>query len=112
MTEWTIPAKSMNGLAVSSGSADGSTIDLGEVMGNHGCQVVINLTSFQVIASLELSLNGTDWIVVASYTTTAGAPVGTYTAFLTSQTPARYVRASANDPSGSATCDSWHTSTP
>jgi len=117
MTEWTIPVKSLDAVDVNgTGGAAGSTIDLGEVMSRHGCQVAIILASGQSEAFLNGSLDGTEWFNLDTYITPNGAPGGTYTARLGSDVPCRYIQGSAYQPVGtgtpSATFTTWHTSAP
>jgi hypothetical protein len=97
MDGWTIPAKSINAVALSSSTEEiGATIDFHEVKATHACEAVVTATAAgdQCDVHLEGSLDGTNFYVLATAGIPAGgaAGPGTVSVLLAGPGAARYVR--------------------
>ncbi|HEY2060035.1 MAG TPA: hypothetical protein VGH57_16825 [Amycolatopsis sp.] len=119
MHGWTVPAKSIDAVTLSSGVTlqQGTAINLDEVMTEHACQAILTTTAMsdQAGVHLEGSLDGTNWytLAVASVPPGGATGAGTVTALISATgTAALFVRATVpgGGVAGTPTLATVHTS--
>lgn len=118
MQGWTIPAKSIDAVTMSSGVTleQGAAVNLGEVMTQHACQAILTATATgdQAGVHLEGSLDGTNWYTLATAGVPAGGATGAgpVTALLSATAAALFVRATVlgGTVAGSPVLTTLHTS--
>jgi hypothetical protein len=118
MQGFTIPAKSIDAVTLSSGVTleQGAAINLRQVMTEHACQAILTTTAMgdQAGVHLEGSLDHTNWYTLGTAAIPAGGATGagTVTALISGTGAALYVRTTVpgGGVAGSPVLTTLHTS--
>lgn len=117
---WTVPAKSLDAapLTVPGEAVIGAAIDLGQIMFNHGGQVVAHVSGGLVAVYVQFSIDGAHWwnpVGGNGPVLTVNGVIGDSSGGFTVNAATRYVRAFANTNESDTpptTVTSWHTARP